>query len=71
MFVLNITLPNNVGEDDTFWVANSWTKQVLQTAVSDRAELSYTAVSNGVLCAVRVYLFISKLSIIVGWGEQS
>jgi len=58
-------------ENGTLWRANTWTKQVLHTATSDREELSYTAVGNGVLCAACFYLFICKLSVFIGRGAQS
>jgi hypothetical protein len=60
-----------MSEDETLWSGNTWTKQVLRTATSARAELSYTAVSNGALCAACVYLFKCKLSVFVGRREKS
>jgi len=63
MFVLNIKLPNNVGEDVTLWGANAWTKQMLHKATSDRAEFSYTAVKNGFLvCCVCLSIYMQIVS---------
>jgi hypothetical protein len=61
MSVLNTTLYNDMIENETLWRANTWIKQVLNTATSDRAEVSYTAVSNGVLCAACVFIFYMQI----------
>jgi len=70
MSVLNITLRNNLSEDETLWRANTWTKEVLHIATSDRAEL--TAEGYRIFCVLHLFSsFICKLSVCVGWGEQS
>jgi hypothetical protein len=70
MSILNITLHNDISEDETLWGGNTWTKQVLNVATSDRAELSYTAVRNRVLCAACVYLLYANSQYLLAEGNR-
>jgi hypothetical protein len=70
MSVLNVTLRNDISEDETLRGGNAWKEQVLYTTTSDRAEVSYTGISSRVLRAACVYLLYAECQYLLVEGNR-